>query len=69
MLTRLYLRASTNEQDASRARAALESFANEHGLTIAASYVENESGAKLERPSCSVYWRIAVPVTRCWWSR
>jgi len=50
MLTRLYLRASTNEQDASRARAALESFAGEHGLTIAASYVENESGAKLERP-------------------
>ena len=50
MLTRLYLRASTNEQDASRARTALESFANEHGLTIAASYVENESGAKLERP-------------------
>jgi DNA invertase Pin-like site-specific DNA recombinase len=50
MLTRLYLRASTNEQDAGRARAALESFAAEHSLTIAATYVENESGAKLERP-------------------
>lgn len=50
MLTRLYLRASTNEQDANRAQDALERFAAEHGLTIAASYVENESGAKLERP-------------------
>ena len=50
MLTRLYLRASTNDQDATRARAALERFADEHGLTIAASYVENESGAKLARP-------------------
>jgi DNA invertase Pin-like site-specific DNA recombinase len=49
-LCRLYLRASTNEQDATRARAALERFATEHGLTAAANYVENESGAKLERP-------------------
>lgn len=32
------------------AHAALERFATEHGLTVAASYVENESGAKLERP-------------------
>ena len=50
MLTRLYLRASTNDQDAQRARAALERFAKEHGLTIAARYAENESGAKLARP-------------------
>ena len=50
MLARLYLRASTNEQDAGRARDALERFAAEHGLVIAASYAENESGAKLERP-------------------
>lgn len=50
MLARLYLRASTDEQDATRARAALEGFAAEHGLTVAASYVENESGAKLARP-------------------
>jgi DNA invertase Pin-like site-specific DNA recombinase len=49
-LARLYLRASTNAQDASRARVALEAFAKERGLTIAASYVENESGAKLARP-------------------
>lgn len=50
MLARLYLRASTDEQDASRARAQLEAFAGERGLTIAATYVENESGAKLSRP-------------------
>lgn len=50
MLTRLYLRASTDEQDAMRARAALARFADEHGLTIAGSYAENESGARLARP-------------------
>jgi len=50
MLARLYLRASTDEQDASRARASLERFAEDHGLTVAASYTENESGAKLARP-------------------
>ena len=33
MLARSYLRASTNEQDASRALGAVESFAAEHGLT------------------------------------
>ena len=50
MLTRLYLRASTAEQDASRARAALEAFAEEHGLQVAGTYTENESGARLQRP-------------------
>lgn len=50
VLARMYLRASTNEQDASRARAALEAFAAERNLRIAATYVENESGAKLQRP-------------------
>ncbi len=50
MLTRCYLRASTDEQDATRAREAVETFAAEHALTIAATYVENESGAKLARP-------------------
>lgn len=47
---RAYLRASTEDQDAQRARAQIESFAAEHGLQIAAFYVENESGAKLARP-------------------
>jgi DNA invertase Pin-like site-specific DNA recombinase len=47
---RAYLRASTDEQDASRARAQVEAFAAERGMQIASWYVENESGAKLARP-------------------
>lgn len=50
MFVRAYLRASTSEQDATRARAQLEAFVAERGLTVAASYVEHESGAKLARP-------------------
>ncbi len=50
MFVRAYLRASTKEQDAGRARADLEAFAKDKGLTIAAFYVENESGASLARP-------------------
>jgi DNA invertase Pin-like site-specific DNA recombinase len=47
---RLYLRASTNDQDANRARKQLEDFAAEHKLKVVGRYVENESGAKLHRP-------------------
>jgi len=50
MFVRAYLRASTDEQDANRARSQLNAFAAERSLTIAAWYVENESGAKLARP-------------------
>lgn len=50
MFIRAYLRASTDDQDASRARDDLERFAADRGLRIAARYVENESGAKLDRP-------------------
>lgn len=50
MFVRAYLRASTSEQDATRAKGALVAFAKEHGLKIAAWYVENESGASLQRP-------------------
>ena len=50
MFIRAYLRASTVEQDASRAKADLAAFAMERGLKIAAWYVENESGASLQRP-------------------
>lgn len=50
MFCRAYLRASTSEQDAMRARADLDRFATERGLAIAAWYVENESGASLQRP-------------------
>ncbi len=50
MFIRAYLRASTKEQDASRAKADLQRFADERGLKIAATYIENESGASLKRP-------------------
>lgn len=47
---RAYLRVSTNEQDAQRARGSLDRFAHEHGVVICNYYVENESGAHLKRP-------------------
>lgn len=47
---RAYLRASTDEQDANRARQQVQAFAAERGMQIAAWYVENESGATLTRP-------------------
>ena len=50
MFARAYLRASTVEQDANRAKEQLQRFANDHGLTIASFYSENESGATLKRP-------------------
>ncbi len=50
MFIRAYLRASTDDQDANRAREQLKAFAADRGLKIAAWYVENESGTKLARP-------------------
>ncbi len=50
MFIRAYLRASTKEQDATRAKVDLQRFADERGLKIAATYTENESGASLKRP-------------------
>ncbi|MBA6124174.1 MULTISPECIES: recombinase family protein [Pseudomonas] len=50
MNSHLYLRASTKDQDAHRAKAALESFAVEKGLSIVGVYAENISGTKLNRP-------------------
>lgn len=47
---RAYLRASTDDQDAGRARADLEQFVRERSLKVAAWYAENESGATLQRP-------------------
>src|SRR5450830_974103 len=50
MFIRAYLRASTDEQDASRARASLEQFASDHNKVIASVYLENASGATADRP-------------------
>ncbi|MEW9047648.1 recombinase family protein [Stutzerimonas stutzeri] len=50
MKARLYLRASTKEQDSHRAEQILREFAADRSMTIAGLYAENISGTKLERP-------------------
>ena len=50
MFVRAYLRASTAEQDAARARSVLEEFAADHGKAIAAQYIENASGTRADCP-------------------
>ncbi len=45
-----YLRASTNEQDANRAIGSIERFASEQGIKLSKAFIENESGATLQRP-------------------
>lgn len=50
MFIRGYLRASTEDQDATRARDALDDFASSRGYQVAAWYVETASGATRERP-------------------
>lgn len=50
MNTHLYLRASTKDQDANRAKVALEQFAVENHLHVVGVYAENVSGTKLNRP-------------------
>ena len=44
-----YLRASADDQDASRAKESLNCFAREHGTRVAAWYMENASGTKADR--------------------
>lgn len=45
-----YLRASTSEQNASRAKNALKAFANQNGHRIAGWYIDNVSGTTMNRP-------------------
>lgn len=61
MYVRAYMRASSKEQDAERARGALAAFTRERGLTIAAWYVENASGSQLARPELFRLLRDAHP--------
>lgn len=49
MFIRAYLRASTDDQDANRARKTLQSFAADQGVRIAAFYTENTSGTTMDR--------------------
>lgn len=50
MNAHLYLRASTKDQDALRAKVSLEAFAADKALSVAGIYSENISGTKLNRP-------------------
>lgn len=45
-----YLRASTKEQDALRAKNRIKAFVEEKGFRMASWYTENVSGASLQRP-------------------
>lgn len=45
-----YLRASTKDQDANRAMSAIQQFASDNQVTLSRVFIENESGAKLDRP-------------------
>ncbi|MEQ3638757.1 MAG: recombinase family protein [Alteromonas sp.] len=50
MRARIYLRASTKEQDSKRAESELLEFASSKNLKVLETYCENYSGTKLERP-------------------
>lgn len=50
MNTRIYLRASTKDQDAQRALADLQQLSNALSLGESITYIENYSGTQLERP-------------------
>jgi len=59
--TRIYCRASTAEQHADRALHSLQEFAKGRGWEIAAEYVENASGASIERPELTRLLSEAQP--------
>ncbi|MGP9633722.1 recombinase family protein [Halomonas sp. AOP43-A1-21] len=49
MFVRAYLRASTADQDPTRASKTLDDFAAQHGQKVASRYIENVSGASTDR--------------------
>ena len=56
-----YLRASTKEQDAMRAKAPLQRFAAERQFQIDGWFMENESGATFRRPELFRLLELAKP--------
>lgn len=58
---RLYLRASTKDQDEQRARFALEQFAAERQLSIVGVYADSISGTKIDRPALAKLLDEAEP--------
>lgn len=61
MTTRVYayLRASTKEQDATRAIESVRTFATDNGLKVSSEFIENESGASLKRPELFNLLKVA----------
>ena len=55
-----YLRASTHEQDVSRAKNELLKFTEGMGLQIACWFEDNESGAQLHRPELFRLLNVAM---------
>ena len=60
MTIRIYVRASTKEQDAERALAGLIQFSQNYGSEYVA-YIENESGTKLNRPILNQLLNESLP--------
>ena len=60
-MIRAYLRASTSDQDADRARESLQAFTAEHGERVAAWYSEHESGRSNDRGELRRLLRDAHP--------
>jgi DNA invertase Pin-like site-specific DNA recombinase len=58
-----YLRASTTQQDATRAKGQLDEFATANGMTISSYFTENESGASLKRPE--LFRLLEIAEGRC----
>ncbi len=56
-----YLRASTAEQNASRAKEQLSDFAKQMDLNIACWFEENESGTSLKQPELFRLLDVAQP--------
>lgn len=61
MKAHLYLRASTKDQDALRAKTTLDAFVTDKGLTVAGVYSENVSGTTLDRPELMRLLDVAQP--------
>ena len=60
MTIRIYVRASTKEQDAERALSGLIQFSQNYGSEYVA-YIENESGTKLNRPILNQLLNESLP--------
>ena len=61
MKAHIYLRASTKDQDADRAKAQLLDFAADSGFQVDGIYSENISGTKLQRPQLMKLLAAADP--------